>query len=61
MECVAEETLVLQAGRVVEYGPTQTVFSKPQQAYTQALMAAGRWTGGALFGSVTKLDLATVG
>lgn len=61
MECVAEETLVLQAGRVVEYGPTQTVFSKPQQAYTQALMAAGRWTEGALFGSVTKLDLATVG
>jgi peptide/nickel transport system ATP-binding protein len=41
MQSVAETTMVLQGGRVIEYGDTHEIFSSPQHAYTQALMAAG--------------------
>jgi len=41
MQSVAEKTLVLQGGRVIEYGDTHDIFSAPKQPYTQALMAAG--------------------
>jgi peptide/nickel transport system ATP-binding protein len=43
MESVAEETMVLKKGRVVEYGATQQIFSAPKHVYTQSLMAFGRW------------------
>ncbi|GGQ53300.1 ABC transporter ATP-binding protein [Kitasatospora griseola] len=36
----AHRTLVLRAGRVVEQGPTDTLWSAPQHPYTQALLAA---------------------
>ncbi|MEV7117391.1 ABC transporter ATP-binding protein [Kitasatospora griseola] len=36
----AHRTLVLRAGRVVEQGPTETLWSAPQHPYTQALLAA---------------------
>ncbi|MFF0292531.1 ABC transporter ATP-binding protein [Kitasatospora sp. NPDC004614] len=36
----AHRTLVLRAGRVVEQGPTDTLWTDPQHPYTQALLAA---------------------
>ena len=30
----------MQAGRIIEDGPTETVFRDPQEAYTRALLDA---------------------
>jgi peptide/nickel transport system ATP-binding protein len=40
VEWVCDEVLVLQAGRVVEHGPTGCVFNRPQHDYTKRLLAA---------------------
>jgi peptide/nickel transport system ATP-binding protein len=37
---VCDQLAVMQAGRVVEYGPTAQVFAQPRHPYTQALLAA---------------------
>ncbi|NAZ83119.1 ATP-binding cassette domain-containing protein [Kineococcus sp. R8] len=37
---IADRVVVMQAGRVVEEGPTEQVWSAPQEAYTQRLLAA---------------------
>ncbi len=37
---VADRVLVMQAGRVVEEGPSDALFDAPQAAYTQRLLAA---------------------
>lgn len=37
---ISDTLLVLQHGRIVEAGPTDTVCSKPQHAYTQSLLEA---------------------
>ncbi|MEI5676483.1 MULTISPECIES: ABC transporter ATP-binding protein [unclassified Nocardioides] len=36
----ADDVVVLQGGRVVEAGPVDDVFARPQHAYTQALLAS---------------------
>jgi len=40
VEYVADQVAVMQAGRIVESGPCADVLGAPQQAYTQALLAA---------------------
>ena len=40
VDLVCDEVLVLQAGRVVEAGPPQRLFTAPGHAYTQRLVAA---------------------
>jgi microcin C transport system ATP-binding protein len=40
VRALAHEVLVLQAGRVIEQGPTARVFDEPRTPYTRALMAA---------------------
>jgi peptide/nickel transport system ATP-binding protein len=37
---IADRLLVMQAGRIVESGPTATVLAQPAHAYTRALMDA---------------------
>ena len=37
---LCEDLVVLQAGKVVEAGPSAAIFQKPQDAYTQALLEA---------------------
>lgn len=36
---IAEQTLVMQGGRIVERGKTETIASNPQQSYTRALLS----------------------
>jgi peptide/nickel transport system ATP-binding protein len=46
---IADEVLVMQAGRVVEHAPTDEVFTQPQDDYTRQLLAAipgGDFPGG---------------
>ncbi len=40
VRALANELIVMQSGSVVEQGPTKQVFTRPQQAYTRALIAA---------------------
>jgi microcin C transport system ATP-binding protein len=40
VKALASYLIVMRAGKVVEEGPAQAVFSDPKNAYTQALFAA---------------------
>jgi microcin C transport system ATP-binding protein len=40
LRAMAHEVLVLQGGVVVESGPAQAVFSRPQHPYTRGLLSA---------------------
>jgi microcin C transport system ATP-binding protein len=40
VRAMSDEILVMREGRVVEQGPTERIFERPEQAYTRALMAA---------------------
>jgi peptide/nickel transport system ATP-binding protein len=43
---IADEVMVMRAGRVVEDGPTEEVFTRPRHDYTRQLLAAipsGQW------------------
>ena len=40
VRALADELIVMRAGRVVERGDAESVFANPQQAYTRSLMAA---------------------
>ncbi len=45
VRALAHRVAVLQAGRVVEQGPAEALFARPQTAYAVALMAAAFPTG----------------
>jgi len=40
VRAMADEVIVMQAGRVVEHGSAEQIFTAPRQPYTKALMAA---------------------
>ncbi len=40
IRAIADEILVMQAGRVVEYGAAEAILSRPRKAYTRALVEA---------------------
>ncbi|MFO7919330.1 MAG: ABC transporter ATP-binding protein, partial [Nioella sp.] len=40
VRAITDRVMVMQAGRIVEEGPTEQVFAAPQHDYTQALLAA---------------------
>jgi ABC-type microcin C transport system duplicated ATPase subunit YejF len=44
IRAVADEILVMKAGRVVEYGAAEDVLSAPKEAYTRALVAAASFS-----------------
>jgi peptide/nickel transport system ATP-binding protein len=37
---VTDKVMVMKAGKIVEQGETETVFTNPQHQYTQTLIAA---------------------
>ncbi len=40
VEYIADHVAVMQAGRIVEQGPSEAVLQRPQHEYTRALLAA---------------------
>lgn len=40
VRAMADETLVMKSGKVVESGPTEAIFENPQQEYTRELISA---------------------
>ena len=40
VRALCHEVIVLRDGAVVERGPTEAIFERPETAYTQALLAA---------------------
>jgi peptide/nickel transport system ATP-binding protein len=40
VRAITDRVMVMQSGRFVETGDTETVFDNPRHAYTQALLAA---------------------
>jgi peptide/nickel transport system ATP-binding protein len=44
---VSDDVLVMRAGRIVERGPTETVFAAPEHEYTRALFASAPRLGAA--------------
>jgi len=40
VQCVCDTVVVMRAGKVVESGPVEQLYNKPQAAYTRALVAA---------------------
>ncbi|TIX24043.1 ABC transporter ATP-binding protein, partial [Mesorhizobium sp.] len=40
VRAMADYIIVMKQGKIVEQGPTEVIFSNPQHAYTQTLMAA---------------------
>jgi microcin C transport system ATP-binding protein len=40
VRALADEVIVMRAGKVVEQGPAERIFSAPKEAYTRALIAA---------------------
>jgi len=37
---IADEVAVMSVGRIVEFGPAESVIGDPQQAYTKSLIMA---------------------
>jgi len=40
VRAMADYIIVMKQGRIVEEGPTESIFDRPREAYTQELMAA---------------------
>ena len=38
--CFADDAVVMRNGRIVEHGPVRTIFDRPRDPYTRALLAA---------------------
>jgi peptide/nickel transport system ATP-binding protein len=50
IRAIADRVYVMQHGRIVEHGPTTSVFEAPRHAYTQGLLAATPTLSSQVFG-----------
>jgi peptide/nickel transport system ATP-binding protein len=58
---IADDVLVMQAGRCVEYGPANTLFHSARKPYTQALIGAAMPPAGSRTGPATGVRARLVG
>ena len=60
VRALANQVIVMRNGKVVERGPAEAIFERPQSGYTRALIAAAFWANGSSFAAASAIFSASV-